>query len=118
MKKPANYWDKDACRKEALKYNTRSEFKNGSVSAYHKATMNKWIDEICQHMKRAINPPNHWNFERCYIEALKYNIKSEFIKNMFSLYFYFGRLQIYHPYRIFANIFFVFYQYTVPTALF
>jgi hypothetical protein len=86
MKKPANYWSKDACGEEALKYDTRNEFRRGSITAYNKALKNNWSDELCRHMKRVINPPNYWMLDRCHIEALKYQTKREFIENCSSAY--------------------------------
>lgn len=54
---PFGYWnDKDRCRAEAAKYNTRSEFLRGSVSAYNSAYKHKWLDEICSHMISLIHP--------------------------------------------------------------
>jgi len=87
MKKSANYWSKDACSEEALMYNTRNEFKCGSPSAYNKAIKNGWIDELCQHMVRVINPPNYWMLDRCHAEALKYQCRNKFIENSSSAYY-------------------------------
>lgn len=49
--KPSGYWTKERCQEEALKYISRKEFGENSGSAYKKACINKWIDEICIHMK-------------------------------------------------------------------
>jgi hypothetical protein len=87
MRKSANYWSKDVCSKEALKYNTKNEFKHGSPSAYSKVIKNNWVDELCQHMKKVINPPNYWVLDRCHIEALKYQNKGKFIENSSSAYY-------------------------------
>ena len=36
MRKPCNYWTKEKCHEEALKYNTKNEFdKNSSAYALH-----------------------------------------------------------------------------------
>lgn len=43
-------WTKDLCQEEALKYNTRNEFKLKSPLAYHATRRNKWIDDVCGHM--------------------------------------------------------------------
>jgi len=42
-------WSKEKCQEEALKYNTKSEFKSKSL-AYSPAWKNGWLDEICSHM--------------------------------------------------------------------
>jgi hypothetical protein len=49
--KPTGYWSFEMCREEALKYNTKYEFKLNSV-AYSAASKKKWINQICSHMKR------------------------------------------------------------------
>ena len=43
--------DKEVCRKEALKYRTRSEFQNGNDGAYTYALRHGFLDEICTHME-------------------------------------------------------------------
>lgn len=51
VKKPG-YWTKERCASEAKKYLTRTEFSIGSGGAYTKAKREKWLNEICGHMKR------------------------------------------------------------------
>jgi len=55
MRKNRNYWSKENCMQEALKYITRSEFKLNSPSAYISARKNGLLDEICQHMTKLGN---------------------------------------------------------------
>lgn len=43
--------NKDVCRKEALKYQTRSEFQYKSNGAYTYAMRHYFLDEICNHME-------------------------------------------------------------------
>ena len=50
-RKPSGYWIYERCKKEASKYQTRNEFRIKSGSAYDRALKNKWIDDICVHMK-------------------------------------------------------------------
>lgn len=49
--KPRNFWTKERCREEALKYSTKKEFRAYSSSVYSKCKKHKWIDELCTHMK-------------------------------------------------------------------
>jgi len=79
--KQHGYWTKERCIEEALKYNRRSDFQNYSGSAYNKACVNKWLNEICLHMKY-----NSWTKEKCQEEALKYKSKVEFKKKCGSGY--------------------------------
>ena len=50
-RKGNNYWNKERCASEAIKYSNRKSFKLGSPSAYISARLNNWLDEICKHMK-------------------------------------------------------------------
>jgi predicted GIY-YIG superfamily endonuclease/isopentenyldiphosphate isomerase len=68
------FWTKERCQEEALKYNTKNEFKKNSKSSYAISLKNNWINDICSHM--ILN--NDWTFENCKKEALKYKTKSEF----------------------------------------
>jgi len=80
------YWTFERCKIEALKYNTRYEFQKKSSSAYNSALKNKWLDLICLHMIKTQKPTGFWTFERCKIEALKYNTRYEFQKKSISAY--------------------------------
>ncbi len=46
------YWNKENCKKEALKYKSRKAFSIGSSGAYSVSRRNNWLEEICTHMKR------------------------------------------------------------------
>lgn len=48
-------WDYQSCSNEALKYETRGIFSKESASAYTSARKNKWLDDICKHMKKSKN---------------------------------------------------------------
>jgi hypothetical protein len=50
--KPRNYWTKEKCQEEALKYDRKINFLKSCKSAYNKAQDMKWLDEICSHMKK------------------------------------------------------------------
>jgi predicted GIY-YIG superfamily endonuclease len=54
-RKKRDYWTKEKCIKEALKYNKRSDFKNGSGGAYRACQKNGWIDDVCGDMKYSGN---------------------------------------------------------------
>lgn len=75
---PKDFWTKERCVQEALKYETRSAFKAGSPGAHTAAYTHGWIDELCHHMK--IMKP-HYTKQECAKEALKYKTKTDFIKN-------------------------------------
>lgn len=49
--KHGNWDDKALCKIEADKYQNRSDFSNGSRSAYKSCLRNGWIDDLCVHME-------------------------------------------------------------------
>lgn len=79
-------WTYEACKEEALKYNSIQEFKEYSASCYGVILKNKWSDELFSHLKYGNKPPNYWTKKRCAEEALKYKTKAEFRKNSVSAY--------------------------------
>ena len=87
-RKPRGYWDiKENCLQESLKYNTRNEFRKGSVGAYISSLRNGWLDDICNHMVEVIKPRGYWDIkENCLQESLKYETRSEFYKGSGSAY--------------------------------
>jgi predicted GIY-YIG superfamily endonuclease len=68
-----NYWTKEKCAEESLKYKSKTEFKEKSPSAYTISCSNKWIDDICSHM---INIGNRYN--KC-IYVYEFSDKSVYI---------------------------------------
>ena len=50
-KPPTFKWSKKAVMEEALKFNSRTDFKNGNPGAYDAGVKNKWIDCSCSHME-------------------------------------------------------------------
>lgn len=84
--KPNNYWSFDICKEEALKYDRKVDFENGSSVAYNKSLKNKWLNKICNHMVGGNKPKNYWTMEQCKEEALKYLYIGDFIKESPSCY--------------------------------
>lgn len=82
-----NFWTKERCQEEALKYNTRFEFEKGCISACLIARKNKWIDEICEHMSIIGNRENRCiyaaEFEDKHVYVgLTYNTKNRFADHL------------------------------------
>ena len=50
LHKDKNYWTKEKCQEESLKYSSRENFRRGCSSAYNKSYDNKWLNDICCHM--------------------------------------------------------------------
>jgi len=51
MRKTRNYWTREKCEEEALKYEHKKDFINGSPGAYGSSRKNGWYDDITKHMK-------------------------------------------------------------------
>jgi hypothetical protein len=52
-RRPAGYWSEDICRREALKYASRSQFKRRCPGGYSATNKNNWTGELCRHMGRS-----------------------------------------------------------------
>lgn len=78
--KPNGYWTLEKCRIEALKYSTVKEYRKNSGGSYNTAYQNKWLKEVCSHM-RMCKPNNYWTKEVCKQETLKYTDYEAFNKN-------------------------------------
>ena len=81
LKEIKGFWTKENCVIEALKYKTKTEFQNKSSGCYAACLKNNWIEDVCSHMDVMHHTNNYWTKERCYIEALKYTTKKDFILN-------------------------------------
>ena len=80
-------WTFESTHKEALNYETRSEFAKGSQSAYQTAQRNGWLDQVCPHMVAATRPgaPTKWTFEAVQQQAF-YSTRTAFQKGSTSAY--------------------------------
>ena len=74
--KRTNVWDYNACYNEAMKYDSRFHFKNGSRAAYNKAMKEKWLDDYTWFVKSE----SKYTYDVCKELASKYNSRVEFQK--------------------------------------
>lgn len=79
-------WNKELIKKEALKYNTRSQFARNASGAYAAAKRLGCFDEVCAHM--TILWQKKWNDESCKKEAGKYKTRTAFQNNCPGAYSY------------------------------
>lgn len=75
-----NYWSYEKCLEEAKKYESLSEFKKESGSAYNISLHHKWLKDFTW-LTRKQKAFRYWNYERCYQEALKYKRLIDFYNN-------------------------------------
>jgi len=86
-KNPYNYWTKEKCQEEALKFKTRKEFELKFRGGYAASRINGWLDEICSHMNKVkVKPAGYWTKEKCHEESIKYKYRSDFQKGSISAY--------------------------------
>jgi hypothetical protein len=79
-------WNLDACKINALKYKTRTEWQKKSSGAYDSAYSNGWLNECTQHMVELLKPKGYWSLERCIEDAKKYTHIAEWRINSSSGY--------------------------------
>lgn len=74
--------DKKECEKEALKYDSRKDFRLKSRSFYQSSRKNGWIDEICSHMvvMKPTPKPSKWTTELIKEKSSECRNRSEFQK--------------------------------------
>lgn len=72
-------WTEEKCQEEALKYKTKSEFKNNCSWGYLVAQRNGWVNKITQHYKKH-KPKIKWTKEKCQEEANDYQYRVDFSK--------------------------------------
>ena len=80
VSKPPNYWDLTTCANEALKYDSRRAFSQGSASAYNASIKNGWLENVCQHMALLQKPNGYWSIERITVTAKKFTSRSKFME--------------------------------------
>jgi hypothetical protein len=78
--KPRNYWTKERCHEEALKYKVKEHWKKGSPKSYQAAGRNGWYNELTTHMKQVTKPNGYWTKERCIENAKKFKTITEWTK--------------------------------------
>lgn len=76
--KPNGYWTKERCAKEAYNYQSKSDFKANSPSAFDSAYKHGWLEEICSHMDIKLHK---FTTQECHNEALKYTRRIDFMNN-------------------------------------
>lgn len=52
-RKPVQFWTKDKCKEEALKFNTSRQWSKISGGSYCFAKKHQWLDECTKHMKKS-----------------------------------------------------------------
>jgi len=73
-------WTFKRCKEEALKYNTKREFKEKCSWGYFIAQKNNWLNEITKEYEK-YQPKIYWTKEKCQEEGNKYQYRIDFYKN-------------------------------------
>jgi hypothetical protein len=74
-------WTKEKVIKLAKNFNSRSEFKSANSSAYSRARINGWLDEICSHMNLKIHPNGYWTKEKVLKSAKQFNTRTAWLRS-------------------------------------
>ncbi|PSV00562.1 hypothetical protein [Photobacterium kishitanii] len=78
-------WTKDACRKEASKFESRSEWREKSTASYKKAARSGWIQEF---MPIDMKHVDYSSFAQCAIEAELSQSEQQWKEDFPDSYFY------------------------------
>lgn len=70
-------WDYDKCKKESLKYKSRTEFHDKKNTAYKISVLNSWIDDFYDKISKKLV----LDYTICKEESLKYKSRTEFRKS-------------------------------------
>ena len=79
-------WNKETCYEEAKKYTTLEDFISKSGSCYATACKNKWIDDYIWLIRKRIKRGTWKSYDKCYMEAMKYERMCDFEKYSNSAY--------------------------------
>ena len=74
-------WTYEACKKEALKYNSKRDLRKHNNGCYKACYRNGWLEELCLHMEELLKPIRYWTKFMCQEEAKKYKTRTELHKN-------------------------------------
>lgn len=74
-------WTKEKIAELAKKYKSRSEFKSANSSAYTRARVNGWLDDICSHMSLKIHPNGYWTKERVLKSAKEFKTRTAWMRS-------------------------------------
>lgn len=75
-------WNEETILLEAIKYNTRNQFKQGNQSAYA-AALSLNVEQAFSHMEYVYN---HYSKEELYAEAKKYRYRNDFKRLSYNMY--------------------------------
>ena len=84
LKNPSNMsiiWTKEKCKLICDNYILLSDFRKKEPKAYDAVLNKKWLNELCSHMTRKLKPKGYWTKEKCLEESIKYNTKTDWVKN-------------------------------------
>lgn len=74
-----DYWTKEKCIEESMKYKSYKDFRKLSSVAYQVSIKNGWSDLISEYLsKKNTLPLGYWTKEKCIEEASKYTSRREF----------------------------------------
>ena len=77
-------WTEEVCRKEALKYNSRKDFRKYCKGGYDKAKEMGWLQNYTWLTYNKLH--SEWDYNSCKEEASKYSNRNEFGKSAYGAY--------------------------------
>jgi hypothetical protein len=74
-------WTKEKAAEVAKNFRSRSEFKAANSSAYSRARINGWLEEICAHMSLKIHPNGYWTKERVLESGKQFKTRTAWMRS-------------------------------------
>jgi hypothetical protein len=74
-------WTKEKVAELAKKYTSRSEFKSANSSAYTRARINGWLEDVCAHMSFKVHPNGYWTKERVVASAKQFKTRTAWMRS-------------------------------------
>jgi len=86
MKKSPGYWNLITCKEDALRFKTKTEWRNNSCSGYCAAKKLRIMHLCSSHMHRPPAWQKKWTLETCKLDALKYKRRSDWMRESAGAY--------------------------------
>jgi len=84
--KSKGYWTIEKIKEDALKYESKMEWKNNSSTSYQKSLKLNIFDDCTNHMKETLKPKGYWTIEKIKEESKKYKTRTEWMNKEKSSY--------------------------------
>jgi hypothetical protein len=83
---PKGYWTRELCIEAAAPFRSIKEWVQQNRVSYDAARKNGWMPECTACMGNGQKPKDYWTHDRCKVNSLKFNTRSEWQEKSVSAY--------------------------------